>query len=340
MTDRRTFYQQFGVWPVARPYAGLMFGEDEIRLVLALAEGPLTAEQIATALDLAPAASSALAERAYRRLLVDREGQDPDTRYRAADFYTFLDHFLKYENWDDLPLEDRRAIDAQYLAEFVDRVRDDVALKMAGGEPAGGGHNDAVLLLHEAEAMVRAAGEIAIQPCNCRRAGQYCDRPVETCIWMDEAARAALARGHGRAVSTEEAVALLRAADRAGLMHTGDSEWQANGLGAICNCCACDCYPFRAAEALGSKGVWPRSRYLATYDVERCSLCGACVRRCHFRAFYHDGATREVEGKERKTVAFDPEKCWGCGLCANTCPAGAIVMETVSLSTNEERINE
>ena len=200
---------------------------------------------------------------------------------------------------------------------------------MAGHEPAGAGHNDAVLLLHEAEAMVEAATDIVIQPCNCRRAGQYCDRPVETCVWLDEGARAALARGHGRAVSKEEAVALLRRADRAGLMHTGDSEWRTRGLGAICNCCACDCYPFRAAEALGSKGVWPRARYVAAYDEERCSLCGACVRRCHFRAFYHDGATRLVAGKEQPAVAFDPEKCWGCGLCANTCPTGAVVMQPI-----------
>ncbi|MEJ2210952.1 MAG: 4Fe-4S binding protein [Anaerolineae bacterium] len=329
MTDRRVFYEQFGVWPVARPYAGLMFDEAEIRLILALAGGPLTAGQIAAALDLAPGAARALAERAYRRLMGDREGQESDVRYRATDFYTFLDHFLKYENWDDLPLEARRAIDARYLAEFVDRVRGDVAHKMAGGETPGGGHNDAVLLLHEAEAMVRAAGEIVIQPCNCRRAGQYCDRPVETCIWMDEAAREARARGHGRCVSTEEAVALLRRADRAGLMRTGDSQWRTNGLGAICNCCACDCYPFRAAEVLGSKGVWPRSRYLAAYDADLCSLCGACVRRCHFGAFYHDGATRLVDGKERKAVSFDPARCWGCGLCANTCPTEAIVMERI-----------
>ena len=329
MTHLRAFYQQFGVWPVARPYAGIMFGDAEIHLVLALAEGPLTAEQIAAALGLAPAAARALAERCYRRLIVDREGQPAGDRYRATDFYTFLDHFLKYENWDDIPLEDRRAIDAQYVAEFVAQVRADVALKMAGHEPAGSGHNDAVLLLHEAEAMVEAATDIVIQPCNCRRAGQYCDRPVETCVWLDEGARAALARGHGRAVSKEEAVALLRRADRAGLMHTGDSEWRTRGLGAICNCCACDCYPFRAAEALGSKGVWPRARYVAVYDEEGCSLCGACVRRCHFRAFYHDGATRLVAGKEQPAVAFDPEKCWGCGLCANTCPTGAVVMQPI-----------
>jgi formate hydrogenlyase subunit 6/NADH:ubiquinone oxidoreductase subunit I len=101
-----------------------------------------------------------------------------------------------------------------------------------------------------------------------------------------------------------------------------------SGVHAICNCCACDCYPFRAAEALGSMGAWPRIRYLADYDTNQCSFCGACVRRCHFDAFYHDGSMVKVNDKEKKTVFFDPEKCWGCGLCANTCPTDAILMKS------------
>jgi NAD-dependent dihydropyrimidine dehydrogenase PreA subunit len=112
-------------------------------------------------------------------------------------------------------------------------------------------------------------------------------------------------------------------------MHTADSRWQSRGLHAICNCCACDCYPFRAAEALGSKGVWPKVRYKAVFDPTRCSQCAACVRRCHFGAFYHDGSTVNIKGKELMTVSFDLEKCWGCGLCANACPKDAILMQPI-----------
>ena len=120
---------------------------------------------------------------------------------------------------------------------------------------------------------------------------------------------------------------MVRWADRKGLMHTADSEWRTRGLHAICNCCACDCYPFRAARELGSKGVWPRSRYVAVYDGERCILCGTCVSRCHFGAFYHDGTVVSLDGETRQQVRFDAAKCWGCGLCANTCPVEAIRME-------------
>jgi ferredoxin len=66
---------------------------------------------------------------------------------------------------------------------------------------------------------------------------------------------------------------------------------------------------------------------VAAYDRARCNRCGACVRRCHFEAFYHDGSTVVVEGKVRQEVDYDADRCWGCGLCANTCPSGAIVMD-------------
>jgi ferredoxin len=329
MTNWNAFYDQFDVWPVARPYAGLMFGDLEIKLVLALGERALTSKQIADALHLEMGATRKLVNRCYHRLIVEKEGEEPDILYRATDFYTFLDHFLKYEGWDDLPLADRRAIDRKYLAEFAARVEEGVTLKMKGEDSLNALPNDSVMLLHEVEAMIDAATDVVVQPCNCRRSGQYCDRPIETCIWLDQGARDALARGHGRALGKEEAKQLLRWADRKGLMHTADSEWQTRGLHAICNCCACDCYPFRVAQELGSKGAWPKIRYLAEYDASHCSLCGSCVRRCHFGAFYHDGSKAKVKGKHLEMVAFDPDKCWGCGLCANTCPTDAIVMQPI-----------
>ena len=178
---------------------------------------------------------------------------------------------------------------------------------------------------------IEAAAHIALEPCDCRRLGEHCARPVDTCLWLDDLAQEALERGHGRRLSREEAKEVVRRADKAGLMHTGDALWRTRGLGAICNCCACDCYPFRAAQILGSKGTWPRSRYLARYDAAACNLCGACVKRCHFGAFFHDGSravpAAPAGGREKLAVAYEPALCWGCGLCANTCPAGAITLE-------------
>ena len=329
MTLFDEFVQQFGVWEEAQPYVSLMVERDEMRLVVAAQGRAVTVEEAAGLLGLSRGQAADLVRRAYERHMVDKV-EEEGVKYMPGTFWHRLDHFAKYENWDDIPAADRRRINRRFLDEFIARHRANVERMKRGLVPEDGVPNDAVLLLHEVEEMLRAATHIIVQPCDCRRLGQNCERPVETCIWLDNVALAALDRGHGQRMTCEEAIALVRRADKAGLMHTADSEWQSRGLHAICNCCACDCYPFRAAQGLGSKGVWPRSRHVAVHDAERCNLCGACVTRCHFDAFFHDGTVAEIGGKSKKNVVYDPERCWGCGLCANTCPSEAIAMEPLS----------
>ena len=336
MTLFDQFVTAFGVWEEAQPYLHLMVDEPEMRLVVAMGGQAITAGQAAERLGLTRRQAAELLQRAYTRHVVDKSQADDGTpTYSAGTFYSRLDHFAKYENWDDIPAADRRTINRRFLDEFIARHRPNVELKMQGLKAENALPNDTVLLLSQVEEMIDAATHIVVQPCDCRRLGQNCDRPVETCLWLDAGALEALERGYGRRLTRAEARDLVRRADRAGLMHTADSEWRSRGLHAICNCCACDCYPFRAARELGSKGVWPKSHYVAAYDQERCDLCGACVRRCHFDALYHDGSTVEVSGKARPGVAFDPESCWGCGLCANTCPSNAIVMEPLGTTSGD-----
>jgi len=321
------FVELFGVWEVARPYVHMMVDEREMQLVVRMNGRAMTVDEVAGMLGMTRERACSFLQRCYSRCIVNKTVEEGVTQYSPADLYSRLDHFAKFENWDDIPAEGREAIDRRFLDVFIARHRANVERKMRGLQAENALPNDTVLLLSEVEEMIDAATHIVVQPCDCRRLGQNCDLPVETCIWLDEGALEALDRGYGRRLSKEEAKELVRWTDRKGLMHTGDSEWETRGLHAICNCCACDCYPFRAAQELGSKGVWPRSRYVAAYDRERCILCGTCVNRCHFGAFHHDGSTVEVDGKTRQDVRFDPERCWGCGLCADTCPAEAIVME-------------
>lgn len=326
MTLIDEFMAAFGVWEEARPYIHLMVEEPEMALIVAMGGQAMTAEQIAERLGLPLEQAQAFIQRCYSRYIVNKQVEDGLTRYIPADFYARLDHFAKYENWDDLPADVRRMLDQRFRQAFLERHRANVERKMQGLAAENALPNDTILLLHEVEEMIDAATDIIVQPCDCRRLGQNCTRPVETCIWLDDGARAALDRGFGRRLTKEEAKALVRRADQKGLMHTADSEWRTRGLHAICNCCADDCYPFRAALELGSKGVWPRSRYIAVYNRDLCRLCGSCVKRCHFEAFYHTDQQIEVNGKLRSDVRFDPDKCWGCGLCANTCTENAITM--------------
>ncbi|MGB9594417.1 MAG: 4Fe-4S binding protein [Anaerolineae bacterium] len=334
MTLAEEFIRIFDVWEPAWPYLSMMVDEAEMALVVAMDGEALPVAEVARRLALPEEQARALLDRAYRRGIVNRSGDGDAATYSAADFYSRLDVFAKFENWDDIPPAARKAINRRYLAEYIAHVRPKVEQLMAGAPSAEGLHNNDVLLLHEVEEMLDAATDIVVQPCDCRRLGQNCDRPVETCIWLDKSAREALDRGHGRRLTVGEAKALVRHADRKGLMHTGDSEWRTHGLSPICNCCACDCYPFNAAREIGSKGVWPRSRYVAVYDRDACSFCGLCVKRCHFGAFYHDGTEVTRKGIALRNVQFDPAKCWGCGLCANSCPTEAIAMRPLNCTPN------
>jgi Pyruvate/2-oxoacid:ferredoxin oxidoreductase delta subunit len=321
------FIAAFGVWETVRPYVHMIVDEREMELIVLMEGRPMTVEEVADLLGVARDHASALLKRSYSRAVVNKSVEDRITKYAPSDFYARLNHFARFENWADIPEEDRRLIDRSFLDQFTSRHQSNIARKVEGLSADSALPNDTVMLLSEIEEMIDAATDIVVQPCDCRRLGQNCDRPVETCIWLDQDAREALDRGYGRRLTKAGAKELVRWADRKGLMHTADSEWRTRGLHAICNCCACDCYPFRAAQEIGSKGVWPKSRYIAVYDRERCTLCGTCVNRCHFGAYYHDGSTVEVDGRARKNVQFEPVACWGCGLCANTCPAEAIVME-------------
>ena len=323
------FVAAFGVWEEARPYIQMIADEQEMELVVRMQGQSVAVEEVADLLGMTYEQTSAFLQRCYSRCIVNMTVENGITTYSAAAFGPRLDHFAKFENWDDIPAEARKAIDRRFLDEFTAKHGPNVELKMQGASPENALPNDTIMLLSEVEEMMDAATYIVVQPCDCRRLGQNCDKPIDTCIWLDESALAALDRGHGRRVTKEEAKELVRWADKQGLMHTADGEWQTRGLHAICNCCACDCYPFRAAQELGSKRVWPKSRYVAVYDKECCDFCGACVKRCHFDAFYHDGSMVETTGKTKENVRFDPEKCWGCGLCANTCPSDAIIMESL-----------
>ena len=326
MTLLDRFAAAFGVWDEALPHIHLMVDEREMRLVVTAAGKNVTREQAASVLGVAPQEAGRVLHAAYQRYLLERVAVDGPPTYTVGRFPSFLDCFAKFGGWVDLPSEDRANLDRRFLAHFTEEHRSSVERRLRGETSPEKVPNDDVLLLHEVEEMIDAASLITVQPCDCRRLGQHCDRPVETCIWFDSAAREALDRGHGQVLTREEARDLVHWCDKKGLMRTGDSRWRENGLDAVCNCCACDCYPFRAARELGSKGVWPRSRYIAAYDPSLCKLCGACVKRCHFQAFFHDGSETAIKGGAKPAVRYDADACWGCGLCANTCPSQAILM--------------
>lgn len=308
----------FDVPPTARPYIDVMITEDEVDLVLAIGEDTLEPEEIASRLKKPVEKVKDVLRSTYTRGVVDKEAPGVD-RYSVTNFYVRMAEFATFEDWESLPVGIRRTLAEWNFYRFIEQYRKKVEARKRGEEPEGSLGNDTIFLLDEAGEIIDAAEEIVVLPCDCRSLNGQCDRPRETCLAMAERARKFIDRGVGRQLSKEEAKEIISFADKKGLMHTVNGDWRENGVHAICNCCADDCYPFRGGMLLGDKGVWPLSKYTAVYDPAVCTQCRLCVKRCHFGAFEFD----EKEG----TIEYDPEKCWGCGLCANTCPSGAIRME-------------
>jgi len=313
----------FGAPELVLPWIDRLLEPDELRLVAALAGGPLTLP--ATVAALGVVVSPEFFERAARRGVVNRPTPEVVS---LADFADRLEIWTLFEGWKDLPPDVRRALADWQLGRYIDEKRSQIERLKAGERVLPGLENADYLLLHEAEALVARAAHVYLWPCDCRAAMERCRKPSLVCLRFDND------RGLGWEISHERALAVLRDADRHGLMHTGevaaaDADDQTPlTSGAICNCCADCCFPQLAGEALGAARLWPRVRYVARRDPAACGLCGRCARRCPFGAFSVGPGGHGQRGAARRplAVAFRAELCRGCGLCATGCPDGAIAM--------------
>jgi len=117
--------------------------------------------------------------------------------------------------------------------------------------------------------------------------------------------------GRGRAISQEEALAILHRAEEVGLVLQPTNSKDAL---AICTCCGCCCGVLLSLKSNPQPANLVSSPFVATFDTETCKGCGACVKRCQMEAIYLD---------DSKAV-LDLNRCIGCGLCVSTCPTNSL----------------
>ena len=222
--------------------------------------------------------------------------------YCLNNLYGMLDVFVvsRKEEYDSLfSMEEKHEIDDWYFDTYYSRLVPDEQGRLT---------EDKVMPLEEVlEAIREDPRQIYLNYCDCRSLTGDCGKPTRTCLTYKNGPNTFVDRGLSQPLTKEEAMEIVRNADKNGLMHTTMS-------GGLCNCCSDCCYLFRSQKRAGLYGIWPSAKWIVSYDAVQCISCGLCVKRCWFDVFR----------KEGREIRFDPLRCAGCGLCVNTCPSGAL----------------
>ena len=181
--------------------------------------------------------------------------------------------------------------------------------------------NDMEVRPYESAAdIVRSAKSWGVVDCLCRTQqallGNPCEHPLDVCMVLSPYEGVLDGSPDVRSLTLDEALATLRRAAEAGLVHSvSNHEQELSYLWYICNCCTCSCGILRGMSELGVANVVARSAFVNTVDEALCVACGLCVDACQFDALAVDDTAR-----------VDRVRCVGCGVCVLVCPEEAMVL--------------
>jgi len=174
-----------------------------------------------------------------------------------------------------------------------------------------------IMVYEQAEALVQTQEKIVVAPCICRRerslVGEGCDKPQETCLSFGSGADFYERNGLGRTISQQEALDILQAAEKAGLVLQPANAKEA---AFICCCCGCCCGVLRSIKRHPQPATLVSTPFVAALNSDTCQGCETCVDRCQMEALQLNG----------DTVVLDEYRCIGCGLCVTTCPTGSLTL--------------
>ncbi len=171
----------------------------------------------------------------------------------------------------------------------------------------------------QAERMIETAKSWGVRECICKKQEKLLNRPCKfpksVCIVFAPRSEHAFDNDElTRSVTKEEALAILRQAEDAGLIHCSMNIQQGHSY--ICNCCTCCCGVLRGLVTFNQPHAVVKSDYEAHVDKDLCVGCGACIDRCQLHALTLDDEVCNV----------NLDRCIGCGVCALSCSEGALTL--------------
>ncbi len=168
--------------------------------------------------------------------------------------------------------------------------------------------------------ILRNARTFALQNCSCRTKYKRCDKPIEVCFLINDAADRAVSKEEARRIKLDEAIEKLKLENKSGLVHLTIYNPEQH-IFALCSCCKCCCHDMQIMREYKRPDFIAHSGYIAEVDKAKCINCGKCVKRCVFGAHVR-----------MSTMEYIKEYCYGCGLCVATCPANAISLKVRSIN--------
>ncbi len=181
----------------------------------------------------------------------------------------------------------------------------------------------------------QSAGPFVIVECICRNRaemeGKTCTvtKRKETCLAIGNIAKTVILSGQGREIERDEAKQILKKNQKEGLVlqpsNSIDPEF-------ICSCCGCCCSMLKTQKSLPRPLDYWASNFQALPVPDRCTGCGACLKRCQM-----DALSLGASGSDPQV---NPDTCIGCGQCVAVCASQALILkkkvdETIPPPTRE-----